>query len=48
MRLSAVQEERHTGVGKVPGDHDEDDGHPPSSRQSPEPWHPSIPHLQVN
>ena len=40
MCLRAMEEERDADVGDVASDDDEDDRHPPSSGQFPEPWHP--------
>ena len=42
MCLRSMQEKRHTHVGHVAGDEDENNRHPPSSRQFTEPWHPKL------
>jgi hypothetical protein len=40
MRLRAMEKKRYADIGYVARDNDENDRHPPSCRQFPEPWHP--------
>jgi hypothetical protein len=42
MCLRPMEEECYADVGYVASDDDEDDGHPPSSGQFPEPRHPEL------
>src|SRR5205085_1767300 len=41
-RLRTMKEECYADVSYVAGDDDENDRHPPSSGQFPEPWHPKL------